>query len=69
MFARQKTLTLIVIIPEEWYKDFVFYLHTVTKFSTVDMNSFYDQKKDVFFKKTLWQLREYSFRGVGRVER
>lgn len=65
MFARQKTLILIVIVPEDWDKDFVFYLHTFTKISTVNMNSFYDQKNDVFFRKTLWQLREYSVRGVG----
>ena len=34
-------------------------------FSTVNMNCFYDPKKDVLFSKDLWQLRG-QFPGVGR---
>lgn len=35
------TETLIVIILEEWDKDFVSYFYTFIKFSTVNTNSFY----------------------------
>lgn len=55
-----------MIIPEEWDNDFVFYFYRFTKFSTVNMSNFHDQKKDVFFRKDLWGPRRAVSVGSGK---